>query len=613
MRARLRRLIAQLIGLVGRAGPDREFDDELGLHLQLLTERYICQGMTPADAERAARRQFGNATVLQENRREMQTIRWLDALWRDVRYGSRQLRMHPSFTAVALLSLALGIGAMTAVFTLLDQLVLRLLPVREPQRLVMIWSTFPHFGSNVGARAASYPMYRDFQRQAEAFAFVFCRFETPSSVTIDDRTGRVSAELVSGNFFQALGVGPAIGRVFSPEADDWTYRGHPSVVLSHHYWVSRFAGDPAVVGRKILVNDYPMDIVGVSAPGFAGLDPASSPDIRVPILMAPVMTPGRDDLGNRRSQWIQLFARLKDGYSIDAARTSLQPVFQRMLHEEIREPALRELSRSDRDRFLARSALIDTAATGYSSLRLQYSTALAVLMGMAAVMLVIACSNVAGLLTARAAARQQEMAVRLAIGAGRATLIRQLLVESLLLSCAGAALGLVFAVAATRALLGMLPPDGATLVLRAEPDARILLFGMAMALATGTLFGVIPALQATTPTPLATLKASAGAVTGATVSARFRRRFIALVALASVLLMAAGLFAGSLAKLMAVALASRSSGAWSRFRCIRRKAGSTSAARARSTWRPSWDPRAAGSDLGCVCDVACSSTVVSGT
>jgi predicted permease len=541
---------ARLGGLFGTRDPDAEFEDEVRAHMRLLAERYTRQGMTPGEAEQAARRQFGNTALLQEGRREMQTIRSIETLWRDIRYGARQLRSNLLFTTMAVLSLALGIGANTAVFTLLDQLMLRLLPVGEPERLVMIWPTFPHFGNNSGPRSASYPMYQDFERGAAAFDFVFCRVETPASITLDGGTERVSAELVSGNFFQALRVGPAVGRVFSPEVDDRIYKGHPSVVLSYPYWLRRFAGDPHVVGKKILVNHYPMEIVGVSAAGFAGLDPARSPDIRVPILMTPVMTPGRDDLGNRRSQWIQMFARLKPGYTADSARASLEPLFHQILQQEVEEAALRKLSQADRERFLKRAVLVETAATGYSGLRRQYSTALVVLMAMAGLILVIACSNIANLLTARAAARQKEMAVRLAIGAGRGTLIRQLLVESLLLSLGGAALGLLLSVAATRGLLDMLPAGGATLMLHAEPDARILLFSVGMALATALLFGVAPARQATGLDLMTVLKDVVGVVSGGSGAARFRKTLVtAQVALSFLLLVGAGLFARTLANL----------------------------------------------------------------
>jgi len=551
--AQLRVVAAKLRGLFAKLAADREFDDELRVHLRLLADRFIQQGMTPAEADLAARRQFGNRTLLRQTRREMRTVQSLETLWRDLRYGARQLRLNPLFTTAAVLSLALGIGANAAIFTLLDQLVLRLLPVAQPERLVMIWSTSPHFGNNIGPRAASYPMYQDFQRNAQAFDFVFCRFETPSSITVDGGTERVTAELVSGNFFQALGVAPAVGRLFSPEADDRIYKGHPSVVLSHQYWLRRFAGDPNVMGRKILVNAFPMEIVGVSAAGFAGLDPASSPDIRVPILMAPLMTPGRDDLGNRRSQWVQIFARLKKGYTAESARASLQPLFHQILQQEAGESALRRISRYDRERFMNRSVLVETAATGYSGLRRQYSTALVVLMSMAGLILLIACSNVASLLAARAVVRQKEMAVRLAIGAGRKSLMAQLLAESMLLALAGTALGLALSGAATRGLLRMLPANGATLMLRADPDARILLFSIGVAFTTALLFGVAPALQATRPDLLTTLKDLAGAVTGAGNPAKLRKALVtAQIALSFLLLMGAGLFTRTLANLKGI-------------------------------------------------------------
>ena len=395
MTSRLRVFAAKLQGLFRRRKADCEFDDEMRAHLGLLTERFLRQGMLPGDAARAARRQFGNAVLLQQDQRELRTFLSLETLWRDVRFGARQLRLNPLFTTIAVLSLALGIGANTAVFTLLDQLILRRLPVSEPERLVMIWPTPPHLGTNNGPRATSYPMYQDFQRKAEAFESVFCRFDTPSTVTIAGSTEPVYAEMVSGNYFQALRVGPAVGRVFSPEADDRVYKGHPAVVLSHQYWLTRFGGDPNVVGRKILVNRYPMEIAGVSAPGFSGLDPSRSPHIRVPIQMKPLMTPGEDDLDNRRSQWIQVFARLKPGYSTDSARASLQPLFHQILQQEVGEAALSGISPYERDQFLKRQVRVETAATGYSNLRQQYSTALIVLMAMAGLILLIACSNVA--------------------------------------------------------------------------------------------------------------------------------------------------------------------------------------------------------------------------
>src|SRR5258708_6745557 len=202
----------------------------------------------------------------------------------DFRYAVRGLRRSPLFAIVAILSLALGIGANTAIFTLIDQILLRKLPVYQPDRLVMLYQRASNMGSNMGSRMNSYPLYQDLQQKAEPLAGVLCRRIVPASLAIDNQTERVEAEIVSGNFFSVLGVKPAIGRVFNSEEDDRVFRGHPSVVLSYGYWVRRFARDPGVVGKKILVNDYPMIVVGVSAEGFACLHPTDSPQIRVRIL-----------------------------------------------------------------------------------------------------------------------------------------------------------------------------------------------------------------------------------------------------------------------------------------------------------------------------------------
>ena len=467
----------------------------------------------------------------------------------DLKYGLRSLLRSPLFTLVAVASLALGIGANTAIFTLIDQLMLRLLPVAQPDRLVMIWSTGPHMGDNRGSRMASYPMYQDFQKRAQAFESVFCRREVSLSLSFGGQTERVDGELVSGNYFQALGVRPAIGRVFSPEEDDRVYKGHPSVVLGYDYWVTRFAADPKVVGQKLLVNNYPMTIVGVSAQGFHGLDPAHSQQIRVPIQMKPLMTPGWDSIGNRRSQWINVFARLKPGYTLASAQASLQPVFTQILREDLAQPAMREISTYNRDRFLARKVLMEPAAAGYSQMRRDYSTALTVLMCMVGLVLLIACFNVANLMIARAVSRQKEVAVRLAVGASRRQLVRQLLIESLVLSVTGGAVGLFLSVAMIRGLLHFLT-DASTLMLKAEPDLRILAFNAVLALLTGILFGLAPALQSLKVDLWNTLKDVVGAVSGGAGNVRLRKTLVtAQVAFSFLLLVGSGLFVRTLANL----------------------------------------------------------------
>ena len=468
----------------------------------------------------------------------------------DMKFALRNLRRSPLFTAVAVASLALGIGANTAIFTLIDQLMLRLLPVRSPEQLAMIWSTGPHMGNNRGSRASSYPMYQDYQRKAPAFSYVFCRYYTPVSLSFDGRTERVNSELVSGNYFQALGVRPAVGRVFSPQEDDRVYKGHPVVVLSHQYWLTRFAGNPDVVGKKIIVNDYPMTIVGVSAAGFLGLDPSSSPQIRIPIQMKPLMTPGWDAIGDRRSQWIQMFARMKPGFTVASAQASLQPLLTQILNDEINQPEMRDVTKYYRDRFLARKVRMEPAATGYSHMREDYSTALTVLMCMVGLVLLIACFNVANLLIARAVSRQKEVAVRLAVGASRARLLGQLLIESLMLSLAGGILGLFLAIAMIRALLSFLPAGEMPLMLRATPDLRILAFNGALALLTGLLFGMAPALQTMRVDLWSALKDVVGAIAGSGGSVKLRKALVtAQVAFSFLLLAGAGLFVKTLANL----------------------------------------------------------------
>ena len=468
----------------------------------------------------------------------------------DIRLGLRNLRRSPLFALAAISSLALGIGANTAIFTLIDQLMLRLLPVKEPQQLVMIWTTGPHMGNNRGDRATSYPMYQDFQQKAAAFSDVFCRFSTPLSISFNNQTERVNAELVSGNYFQALGVRPALGRVFSSEEDDRQYKGHPVVVLSHQYWVSRFAADRGVIGKKILVNNYPMVIVGVSAAGFNGLDPSISPQIRVPIQMKPLMTPGWDAIGDRRSQWIQTFARMKPGYTLKSSQASLQLLLDQILKFEMTQPEMKDASEYMRKQFLARKIRMVEAANGYSNLRQSYSTALIVLMCMVGLVLLIACFNVANLLVARALSRQKEIAVRLALGASRRQLLRQLLIESLLLSLSGGAAGLFLSGLMIHALLGFLPTGDSPLLLSADPDLRVLAFSAVLAVLTGLLFGLAPAFQALQLDLWSTLKDVVGAITGDGNSAKLRKALVvAQVALSFLLLAGAGLFVRTLSNL----------------------------------------------------------------
>lgn len=470
----------------------------------------------------------------------------------DVKFALRGLRRSPLFASVAILSLALGIGANTAIFTLIDQILLRKLPVRAPEELVMLYQQGVHNGSNMGARMHSYSLYQAIQQKAEPLAEVLCRRLMAASVTVDNQTERVEAELVSGNYFTMLGVGPAAGRVFNSQEDDQAYQGHPVVVLSYGYWASRFARDPGVVGRKILVNDSPMTIVGVSAEGFRGIDPTRSPQLRVPIQMKATMAPdwGWVHMDDRRTRWVQVFGRLKPGYTAESAQAPLQGLFTQERAYEVTLPAAKDWSAYSREQFMKGRMLVTPAALGYSPLRNDFSTALVVLMCMVGLVLLIACANVANLLIARAFSRQKEIAVRLSLGSSRGRLVRQMLVESLVLSLAGGALGMVIAFSLTGALLALVPQQGQPLLVSPHPDLRILAFTFILTVITGIVFGLLPALRASRHDPWTTLKDTMGSIAGTGGSLFLRKGLVtAQVALSFLLLFGAGLFVRSLQNL----------------------------------------------------------------
>ena len=470
----------------------------------------------------------------------------------DLRYAVRGLRRSPLFASVAILSLALGIGANTAIFTLIDQILLRKLPVARPEELVMVYQRANNMGSNTGARMNSYPLYQDLHQKAQPLADVICRRLFDASVSVDNQTERVEGEMVSGNYFSMLGVKPAAGRVLNSQEDDQIYRGHPVVVLSHAYWVRRFASDPTIVGKKILVNNFPMTVVGVSAEGFGGLDPARAPQIRVPILMKAALVPEWDwlEMSDRRAKWVQVFARLKPGYTIESARAPLQGLYTQIRAYEMTLPRAKDWSKFDRDEFMKGQILLGEASLGFSGLRNDFSTGLVVLMCMVGLVLLIACANVANLLIARGFMRQREIAVRLSLGSSRGRLVRQLLVESLVLSVAGGFLGLAVAFGLTRSLLAFIPSQEQPLLITPHPDGRILAFTVGLTCLTGIVFGLLPALRASRPDPWTTLKDTMGSIAGSGGSLFLRKGLVtAQVALSFLLLFGAGLFVRSLQNL----------------------------------------------------------------
>ncbi len=468
------------------------------------------------------------------------------ALSQDLRYSLRTLRRSPVFLAVAVLSLALGIGANTAIFTLIHQLILEPLPVRDPESLVMLAGRGRHYGGNNGPDRISYPMYQEIRDKNQVFSGMFCTYPATVSATFQGGTELIGADFVSGNYFPVLGVGAAAGRVFTA-SDDLVQGGHPLAVLSYGYWRARFGADPGIVGKQIVVNGRSLTIIGVSRAGFDGVEPGRAPQIRIPITMKDDLP--RSDfprLSNDRFRWTEVFGRLKPGMTIDKAQAGLQPLFHQILNREVTEKPFAKASPVVKQEFLRMWMDVMPGSKGRSNLRKTYSKPLFALMGMVGLVLLIACSNLANLLIARASARQKEIAVRIALGAGRARLVRQLLVESVLLAAVGGSLGVGLAMAIDQALIDFLPSGHTPLSLSSTPDFAVLGFTFALSLIAGMLFGLVPALQATRPGLANTLKDQAGAVIRGGSAGLRKGLVVAQVSLSLLLLVGAGLFLQSL-------------------------------------------------------------------
>jgi predicted permease len=493
-------------------------------------------------------------------------------LGRDLQYALRGLVRSPLFTSVALVSIALGIGANTAIFTLVDEVLLRRLPVKHPEQLVLFNGPRNHYGNNSGGNMLSFPMYEDFRddfvdrgpapalprvslavtnsaRPTPIFAGVFARRAIAMNVGVGGQTERVPGELVSGTYFQVLGVGAAVGRVITPD-DDRERGGSPVAVLSYDYWRTRFGADPRIVGQPITINSQTLTIIGVSQAGFDGVDIGFVPSVRVPVLMKAQMTPNWDDVDNRRSRWANVFGRLKPGVTIEQAKATLQPYFHGILEQEVLLAPFSKTSAYTREQFLKGQVDLLPAAQGRSPIRQQLSQPLWLLLGIVGGVLLIACANVASLLIARATSRQKEIAVRLALGASRGRIVGQLLVESVVLAGLGGLLGLVIASWTTRFLLGFLPTSDTPHVISGSIDWRVLVFNFALSLLTGLVFGLVPALRSTKPNLAPTLKDQVGAVVGGSGGVRLRKGLVvAQVTVSVLLLISAGLFIRSLRNL----------------------------------------------------------------
>lgn len=476
----------------------------------------------------------------------------------DLRQAVRSLIKTPFLTAVAVLSLGLGIGANGAIFSLFEQMLLRSLPAAEPDRLVNLAAPGPKPGSQSCNQAGecdavfSYPMYRDLESDHPGLSGIAAHRAFGANLAQGDRTVNGSGMMVSGSYFPLLGVRPALGRLLQP-ADDVVPGEHDVVVLSHRFWQNQLGGDPAVLNSTLVVNGRGMTIVGVAAPGFQGTTLGSMPDVFVPLSMRRAIEPLFDGFDNRRSYWIYVFGRLAPGVSIEQASASLNQVYSGIVNET--EAELQTgMSEATLAEFRGKRVVLEPGRRGQSSVHQEAATPLLLLLGTTVLVLLIACANIANLLLARGARRSGEMAIRGSLGAGRGQLIRQLMTESLLLAFAGGVASLAVA-RGTLAYIGSILPDAARSSLQLEIQPAVLLFTAVVTMGTGLLFGLYPAVHATRTDLLSTLRGAAGQTSGGRSVSRFRTVLVtAQIALSMALLVAAGLFIRSLHQISRVDL-----------------------------------------------------------
>ena len=551
--------LSRLVNVFRSGHVDDDLDEELRFHLEQRTQALIAAGMDPKAAETQARRGFGNRLSIQERSRDVKLLGWLDTLLQDAKFGLRMVRKDFVVASAAVLSLSLAMGACIAAFALIDALILRPLPVKDPYRLVFLTYARDDDASRSAEenehQSFSYPLFERLRQAGRSRIDLFAvSFQGPQPVRFDDSGGmdeKVVPQYVSGDTFDRLGVAPAIGRLLTP-SDDLHPGGHPVAVLSHSLWMRRFGGNPRVVDRWFTMDHQSFQIIGVAAAGFTGLEPGVRTDVWLPMMMG-----NRDALHQLNWQWFRTFGRLRPGVGPDDARAVLQPVFTAVRRERLSEFRTDELPRL-REQYLRTPVFVRPAANGPSALRRSFERPLWILATVVALVLLIACSNVANLLTARAAAREREMALRLSIGAGRARLVQQLLVESALLAISASVLAVLLALAVAPIIVDMLGTSSAPAYLDLRLDRRLLAFAAAIVTATTGLFGLVPALRASGVSPIGALKAIGGR---ASHRARLLRPLLAAqMAFSLTVLFIAGLLTLSFARLAQIDVGFHASG-----------------------------------------------------
>jgi predicted permease len=524
-------------------------DRELQYHIDRRINDLGRSGLPEREARRQAMVELGGLTQVQEEVRDVWLSRWLRDFAYDLRYSARSFLRSPSFTATTVLSLALGIGATTAIYSLVNQVVLQALPVHQPERLVLIDWKGDQAANGFGSwNLMSYPICRDLQLQDRFFEGVLCRAATTVNLSTGGEHKPAAAEIVSGAYFPVLGVSAALGRVVGSD-DDGTPSANPVVVLSYDFWKTQLASAPDVVGRKVLINQHPMTVIGVAAPAFRGIDVGEVPSLWIPAAMSAQAIPGFAGLLDRRTRWMQVLGRLRQDVTPAQAQAGLQPWFKAMLDEDTRRAGFPIITAERRRRFLASTLELTPAPQGHSGLRRRLSQPLWVLLAATAVLLGLACLNVAGLFLARGSARGREISTRLALGASRGRIGRQFLADSVLLALTGGTLGAVLAPLAMRTLIAFLPRDAAANALHSAVDSRLLLFTFLVSVAAGVLSGFAPALQAGRASIISSLRERGGGAWG---GVRLRKAIVTVqIAFTLILITGGALFVRTLTGLMA--------------------------------------------------------------
>ena len=546
----LSELLRRLWMLMRRKQFDADLKEEMRLHLELREQEQIQTGLSPREARQAASRRFGNATVLKQKSHMAWGWDWLESFVHDIAYGSRAMLRSPALTTVALLSLALGIGANTAIFSLLDAVMLRSLPVRDPAKLILLGkgNISGITGDFARTELYSYPFYRQMREENQVFSDTAAIFSMTNDVHgfVEGRTESepMNVQLVSGTYFTTLGVRAFVGRTLN-DADDNSEGDHPVAVISYAWWKRSLAQDPNVLNRKLKLGATTYNIIGVAPPEFFGTKVGEAPDMWVPLSMVKEVPPHYGGYKDNFSESLLIMARLKPGISISEATSNVNLLFRQILlgfpDAELSQENMQKLDRT--------KVPLTPMATGLSALRRQFSEPLQILMAVVALVLLIACANIANLLLARSTSRSRELAVRQALGARRTRIIRQLITESLLLALAGGVLGVALASVANRLVLRMVAGGLDTIPLDVSIDTRLLLFTLAVTIATALIFGTIPAFRGTRLQLTDTLKAGRGPQGTSGKNPLAKALVISQVALSLVLMVGAGLFLRSLVNL----------------------------------------------------------------